>query len=109
MKNLQNLKFYSYSGFGSPELLAIGFDNLVKNLTVESNYLGDITDETVEELADWLDSFNTIEEMQEYHENVVNDIWINPTYENLKNFNLSVGLDENTYIENFKKVLTDKK
>ena len=85
MKNLQNLKFYSYSGFESPELLAIGFDNLIKDLSVESNYL-----------------FDPTEEMQEHHENVVNGIWINPTYENLKDFNLSVGLDEDAYIESFK-------
>lgn len=102
MKNLQNLKFYSYNGFESPELLAIGFDDLIKDLTVESNYLGDVTEDTIEELTDWLDSFDTIEEMQEHHENVVNGIWINPTYENLKDFNLSVGLDENAYIESFK-------
>lgn len=102
MKNVQNLKFYSYSGFGSPELLAIGFDNLIKDLSVESNYLGDVTDDTIEELEDWLNTFDTIEEMQEHHENVVNGIWINPTYENLKDFNLSVGLDENAYIESFK-------
>ena len=102
MKNLQNLKFYSYSGFGSPELLAVGFDNLIKDLSVESNYLGDVTDDTIDELKDWLDLFDTIEEMQEHHENVVNGIWINPTYENLKDFNLSVGLDEDAYIESFK-------
>lgn len=102
MKNLQNLEFYSYSGFERPELLAIGFDNLIKDLTVESNYLGDVTNDTIDELADWLDIFDTIGEMQEHHENVVNGIWINPTYENLKDFNLSVGLDEDTYIESFK-------
>lgn len=102
MKNVQNLKFYSYSGFESPELLAIGFDNLIKDLSVESNYLGDVTDDTIEELEYWLGLFDTIEEMQEHHENVVNGIWINPTYENLKDFNLSVGLDEDSYIESFK-------
>ena len=53
-------------------------------------------------MTDWLDIFDTIEEMQEHHENVVGSIWINPTYENLKDFNLSVGLDEDTYIESFK-------
>lgn len=102
MKNLQNLKFYSYSGFEKPELLAIGFDNLIKDLSVESNYLGDVTDDTIEELEYWLGLFDTIEEMQEHHENVVNGIWINPTYENLKDFNLYVGLDEDAYIESFK-------
>ena len=102
MKNVQNLKFYSYSGFESPELLAIGLDNLMKDLTVESNYLGDVTNDTIDELTDWLDIFDTIEEMQEHHENVVSGIWINPTYENLKDFNLRVGLNENDYIESFK-------
>lgn len=61
-----------------------------------------MTNDTIEELKDWLDMFDTIEEMQKHHENVVNGIWINPTYENLKDFNLSVGLDENAYIEDFK-------
>ncbi|XWX32565.1 hypothetical protein LCFBJUUZ_CDS0106 [Staphylococcus phage PG-2021_76] len=102
MKNTKDLKFYSYSGFAEPQLLAVGLDNLIKDLVVESNYLGDVTEDTVEELTDWLDIFDTIEEMQEHDENHVAGIWINPTYKNLSNYNLTVGLDEESYLKNFK-------
>lgn len=102
MKNLQSLKFYYYSGFGEPQLLAVGLDKLIKDLKVDSNYLGDVTEDTAEELVDLLDMFDTIEEMQEHGENNVAGIWINPTLKNLADYNLSVGLNEESYLKYFK-------
>ncbi|EGQ3899197.1 hypothetical protein I0617_002667, partial [Staphylococcus pseudintermedius] len=49
MINKQELKFYNYTGFSEPKLLADSFKELSKNLILESNYLGDITSDVLEE------------------------------------------------------------
>ncbi|EJA1928457.1 hypothetical protein MWQ86_000109 [Staphylococcus pseudintermedius] len=101
MINKQELKFYSYTGFSEPKLLTDSFKELSKKLIVESNYLGDVTNDTLEEISELIENFDTIEDMQKYGENYVNGIWINPTYQNLKDYNLSVGLNEDDYLQNF--------
>lgn len=102
MKNVNELEFIWYSGFGEPELLAVGFNELKETLTVESNYLGDVTDDTLEGLSDIIEMFDTVEDAQKYGENVFNDIWINPTLENLQEVNVhSYGLCKNDYLENY--------
>lgn len=100
--NKDNLKFYSYSGFGEPQLLAVGLDELTKNLVVMSNYLGDVTEDTLEEIKDCIDYFDTVEAMQEHGDNYAGGVWINPTYKNLSDYNLTVGLDEDSYLKYFK-------
>lgn len=101
MINLNNVKFYSYNGFNKPQFLATGIKELEKNLIVESNYLGDLTDDTIEEIKEHVKMFDTIEEIQCHDENYINGVWINPTLKNLQNYNQYVGLDENSYLENF--------
>lgn len=106
MNNLYNkkIKFYFYNGFNKPELLASNLKELENNLNVTDNYLGNVTNETIEEIKELLYYYNSIEEMQQYNDNVFNCIWIDPTYNNLKDYNLSVGLNENDYIKEFKGV-----
>lgn len=106
MNNLYNkeIKFYFYNGFNYPELLANNLKELENNLNITDNYLGNVTNETIEEIKELLYYYNSIEEMQQYNDNVFNCIWIDPTYNNLKDYNLSVGLNENDYIKEFKGV-----
>ncbi|EGQ3936098.1 hypothetical protein RT967_000121 [Staphylococcus pseudintermedius] len=68
MINKQELKFYSYTGFSEPKLLADSFKELSKKLIVESNYLGDVTNDTLEEISELIENFDTIEDMQKYGE-----------------------------------------
>lgn len=106
MNNLYNkkIKFYFYNGFNYPELLANNLKELENNLNIEDNYLGNVTNDTIEEIKELLYHYNSIEEMQKYNDNVFNCIWIDPTYNNLKDYNLSVDLNENDYIKEFKGV-----
>lgn len=101
MINKNNVKFYFYNGFSKPELLADNWDDLKNNLRIESNYLGDVTEGTLEGLEDILESFDTVEDAQEYGENVYNDVWINPTLENLADANEAYGLDRLDYLNDF--------
>ncbi|ENJ4009595.1 hypothetical protein AB1D30_002669, partial [Staphylococcus pseudintermedius] len=55
MINKQELKFYSYTGFSEPKLLADSFKELSKKLIVESNYLGDVTNDTLEEISELIE------------------------------------------------------
>lgn len=82
MNNLYNkkIKFYFYNGFNKPELLASNLKELENNLNITDNYLGNVTNETIEEIKELL------------------------YYYNSKDYNLSVGLNENDYIKEFKGV-----
>lgn len=100
--NINEIKFYSYNGFEEPQLIAIGVKELKRNLQVESNYLGDVTNDTLEEIKYLLDAYdNNIQLMQHYGDNYCNSIWIEPSINNLIAFNRSVLLDEYTYLEDW--------
>lgn len=104
MKDINNkkIKFYFYNGFNEPQLLANNIKELENNLNIENNYLGNVTNDTIEEIKDILYYYNSIEEIQQYGDNAFNCVWIEPTYNDLKDYNLSIGLNENDYIKEFK-------
>lgn len=92
---IKNAKLYSYTGFSEPEEIDIN------DLAIQSNYLGDITDEFMEEYSYVANNY-TLEEAISEQPLAAYGIWIEPTLEILQDKNqYSYGLARNTYLENF--------
>lgn len=91
-------KYWSYSGFGKPELLGTDKE-MLEDLTVTSNYLGDVSEDVKEVLRELIDNnapdedFNS--ELYEY------GIFCNPTLADFQEFNKSKCLGETTYLEDW--------
>lgn len=86
---------YIYSGFGEPEKV-----ESFEEIAVESNHLGDVTEEFQEEV-DWHMDVDTLEELQENQFFAEYGVWINPTKEQLEEYNESIGLDKDEYLQDF--------
>lgn len=110
-KHKQKDGFYSYSGFNEPVYLANSLTELIDSIVVTHSYLIAEVDETnefkshINDLLEWLkiESDEVTDEHKEYFEGLLFDygIWWNPTYKELAEYNKHVGLEEDTYIENF--------
>lgn len=92
----QAMNLYIYAGFDVPKKL-----NSVHDLVIDSNYLGDLTDEFNEEFEVEVEQ-STLAELQENQFFSGYGVWVNPTKEQLQDFNASVMLDENEYLQDFK-------
>lgn len=103
--------FYSYSGFGEPELIAKDLEGFKENVLFREGYLTDSVDvtdqvkEALEEELDWIES--NYGEIDVDNPEVVEDlkdflyeygVFLNPTKEELQEFNISRGLDKDEYI-----------
>lgn len=105
--------FYSYSGFSEPEFLGENLDDFMENVSFREGYLTDSIDVTNETLSmfneelDWikeyygeeidLDSADHVEHLNSFLYEY--GVWVNPTKEDLQEFNKSKLLDDNQYIE----------
>lgn len=97
--DISNIKFYSYNGFEEPKLLEIGFINLKERLQINSNYMRDVTNQTLDEIEEHLKMYDfDIQIMQQYGDTNINGVWIEPTVDNLIEFNQSVMLEDETYL-----------
>lgn len=82
-------KYYFYNGFEAPQEIDL------KDVTFESNYLGDVTEEFTEEHNEW-----KAEEDRLYNEMMgVYNIWRNPVLGDFQEVNERVGLGKNEYLE----------
>ena len=82
-------KYYYYNGFEEPQEIDLD------DMTIESNYLGDITEEFMEEHNEWKTEDDSL-----YNEMMgVYNIWRNPTLEDFQEVNERVGLWTNAYLE----------
>ena len=99
--------YYGYSGFNEPDLLAETFSELVDTIAIESNYLGDVTEEFKEYVADIIEELDGVKSVNditgEHKEDLCGllfdyGIYMYPTYEELAEFNLSKMLDKDDYI-----------
>lgn len=87
---------YFYNGFNKPEKIDI-FD---KSFRIKSTYLGDVTDEFYEIVNEYKNkSFETLQNEQPFAHPY--NIWVAPTLKDLQEFNRSVGLDNNEYLDQF--------
>lgn len=99
-KKYPSFKAYFYNGFGKPELLATNVTQLLTDVKISDNYLGDMTAEVrtiVRDFKNNLDMESFKEELGYYQ------IFINPSLEELREENRrwfnSGSLD--TYLEEF--------
>lgn len=101
--------FYSYNGFTEPERLADTVAGLIGSVTVNHEYAGasaDVTDSFTEALTEEAEALNinmteplTAEDAEDIAGFLYDfGVWINPTYEELADFNRSKMLDESEYI-----------
>lgn len=86
-------KLYFYNGFSEPKLIDL------KDFVIQSNYLGDVTEEFCEELNFYFSEVET--DIQEEQPFFSYGIWFKPTLKDLQNFNVRVMLEENSYLENW--------
>jgi len=96
--------FYHYSGFAEPEHIVDGLDNFIANVNITGNYMGDVTVNVIEDINELVDSCINEENFEEDLKGLLFEynIFVNPTYEELKEFNISRRLDEDEYISSFK-------
>ena len=96
--------FYGYSGFEEPEFLASNLNEFLDEVVVNSNYYGDVTENLkfhVNDLRDWHQG-----EIDDFFEEDLKDllfqygIFMNPTYDDFAEFNVTHGLEEDEYISN---------
>ena len=94
LKDRYNGGLYFYTGFNAPKEID------VEDFKIESNYGGDVTELVIEEMLAWLsDNDSDIIENQPFF--VDAGIWFKPTIEDLRDFNKSVGLKEDEYLNGF--------
>ena len=87
-------RYYFYNGFEAPQEIDLD------DMTLESNYLGDMTEEFTEEHIEW-----EAEDDSLYNEMMsVYNIWRNPTLEDFQEVNERVGLDKNEYLDDWQGV-----
>lgn len=86
---------YYYSGFSEPEKI-----ESIESLFLESNYLGNVTDEFMEEYEFHMKD-GDIADFQENQFVASYGVWVNPTKEQLQEYNKSVMLDDNEYLQDF--------
>lgn len=98
MKQRYENKLYSYTGFSEPRL----FD--LNEMSITSNYQGDITDYLFEELYEWE---KESDEDIKYEQPFVSSygIWFMPTKKDLQERNKYYGLRENDYLEDFEDIV----
>lgn len=83
-----------YNGFSEPEEIDI------TDTEFTTNYLGDITDIILEAFNEVIEMF-TQTQLEQEQPLADNGIWINPTLEQLQQFNESVLLSPDDYLENY--------
>lgn len=91
---MDNIKLYFYNGMKAPARINI------KDITIDSNYLGDLTDEFIRDHKEMIDNLS-IEDMKENQVLSKYDIWINPTIEDFEKYNKSKMLPPKQYIDSF--------
>jgi len=112
--------FYVYSGFSKPEFVGGTIEELKKNVVISEGLFlasSDITHEVFEMLdeeIEWIKNYYQVDSIDLSNEEIVEDlnnffypyhIFVNPTLEDFQMFNRSVGLNEETYLEDFMKVV----
>lgn len=103
---MEKLKgFYYYAGFSEPEFLASNLKDFMDNVVVESNYLGDVTENIKEEINEVILLNNSDIESKEFEEDLKDilysySIFFNPTKEELEEMNKVWCLDKDTYLTN---------
>lgn len=89
-----NIELYFYNGMQAPEKID------VNDVKIDSNYLGDVTDKFISEYHEMLDHY-TLKEMTDNQPLYEYNVFINPTKQQLQEYNRSVLLDKNQYLEDF--------
>lgn len=89
------VELYYYNGFSEPEKI-----NGFEKLSVESNYLGDVTYDFLAEFNSRIEDVD-IADLQKNQYVAEYGVWVNPTKDQLQAFNRSVMLDENEYLQDF--------
>src|SRR5690625_1411151 len=112
--------FYVYSVFSKPEFVGGTIEELKKNVVISEGLFlasSDITHEVFEMLdeeIEWIKNYYQVDSIDLSNEEIVEDlnnffypyhIFVNPTLEDFQMFNRSVGLNEETYLEDFMKVV----
>ena len=91
------IELYFYNGMQAPEKID------VDDLVIESSYLGDITDNFISEYKEMLE-FYTLDDMIENQPLTKFNIYVNPTKEFFQDYNKSLTLDKNQYLDEFEPV-----
>lgn len=88
------MQLYFYNGMHAPEKIDIN------DIQIDSNYLGDVTDTFISEYKEMLDHY-TLKEMIDSQPLANYGVYVNPTKKQLQEYNRSVLLDDNQYLEDF--------
>ena len=99
------MKLYEYSGFSAPKLLADNVHDFLKDLketstTVTSNYIGDLSGQIIEDI-EFILNLDKAFNKDDINDCLVPGIWCDPSIEDFKAFNISVGLSEDMYLKDF--------
>lgn len=92
---VKKLNLVFYNGFNKPEYIDL------KEVNISSNYLGDITDEFKEEYNFYVENWSKKDIIDNQPLFADFGVWVEPTLEQLREYNKSVLLDEDDYLENF--------
>lgn len=107
MNNMQQLKgIYFYNGFNKPNKLADNLSDFMNDLknkdtVLTTNYLGDVSDELLDELTYVAKDNRTIDDdinnaLYSY------SLFYNPTIKDFQNININrYGLEKNEYLADF--------
>lgn len=94
----QKRKIYFYQGFSEPHIVANSLNELIKDVNVSDGYIGSVNEEIKEEIELYaIDDY-------EYLKSSLTDygLYIDPVKSDFYDFNRSVGLEKDRYVENFK-------
>ena len=104
----KELRIYYYAGFEKPKKIAKNIKELLTDVRVESNYMGDMTKQMKEDMIDCMEwyieaGYVDIEEFVEELRGILYEysIWVNPSLQDFEDYNESVMLPRNTYLEDF--------
>lgn len=85
------MKIYFYNGFGAPKLLATSLDEFKKDVTISNSYLGDTTEQAIEDLEFAI-------ELNLSNEEIGFNLYIDPTLDDFREVNRSYNLPQDTYL-----------
>src|SRR5699024_5430691 len=115
MNNMQQLKgIYFYNGFNKPNKLADNLNDFMddlknKNTVLTTNYLGDVSNDLLDELTE------TLEDDQITNDDITNilydySLFYNPTIKAFQDININrFNLDKNEYLKEIKEILNMQK